>query len=149
MGFLLWEKGTEKQDFGVDGGGVKLSLSGYWEIAACTNSGVTLKGLREWRMLSLLSKNLASVLDVKSGIVLIISSGCIFVFNCSLKVRYLFCNWKGHLAFSSSRRSFRESTSTMLPCISCIAGRRGTCERVCCFRYFRSSRGIFLETLLG
>ena len=30
-------------------------------------------------MLSLLSKNLASVLDVKSGTVLIISSGCDFV----------------------------------------------------------------------
>ena len=29
MGFLLWEEGTEKQDLGVDGGGVKLSLSGY------------------------------------------------------------------------------------------------------------------------
>ena len=51
-----------------------------------------MKGLREWRMLSLLSKNLASVLDVKSGTVLIISSGCVFVFNCFLKARYLFCN---------------------------------------------------------
>ena len=31
MGFLLWEEGTEKQVLGVDGGGVKLSLSGYVE----------------------------------------------------------------------------------------------------------------------
>ena len=40
--------------------------------------------------------------------------------------RYLFCNWKYRLAFSSSWRSFRESMSSMLPCITCIAGRSGT-----------------------
>ena len=84
------------------------------------------------------------VLDVKSGTALIISSVRVLVFNCSLKARYLFCNWKYRLAFSSSRRSFRESTSSMLPCISCIAWRSGTWgERFCCFRYFRSSWGIF------
>ena len=33
-----------------------------------------------------------SVLDVKSGTALIISSGRVLVFNCSLKARYLFCN---------------------------------------------------------
>ena len=32
------------------------------------------------------------VLDVKSETVLIISSGRVLVFNCSLKSRYLFCN---------------------------------------------------------
>ena len=32
------------------------------------------------------------VLDVKSGTALIISSGRVLVFNCSLKARYLFCN---------------------------------------------------------
>ena len=84
------------------------------------------------------------VLDVKTGTVLIISSGPVLLFNSSLKARYLFCNWKDRLAFSSSRRSFRENTSSvLLPCISCIAGRSGTGERVCCFRYFRSSWGIF------
>ena len=31
----------------------------------------------------------------------------------------------------------------MFPCISCLAGGSGTGERVCCFRYFRSSWGIF------
>ena len=34
----------------------------------------------------------SSVLDVKSGLPLIISSGRVLVFNCSLKARYLFCN---------------------------------------------------------
>ena len=29
------------------GGGVRLFFSGFCEIAACVNSGVTLKGLRE------------------------------------------------------------------------------------------------------
>ena len=32
------------------------------------------------------------VLDFKSGTVLIISSGLVLVFNCSLKARFLFCN---------------------------------------------------------
>ena len=32
------------------------------------------------------------VLDVKSGIPLIISSGRVLVFNCPLKARYRFCN---------------------------------------------------------
>ena len=32
------------------------------------------------------------VLDVKCRTVLIISSGRVLVFNCSLKARYLFCN---------------------------------------------------------
>ena len=37
------------------------------------------------------------------------------------------------LRFLSSRRSFRVSTSSMLPCISCVAGRSGTGERFRCF----------------
>ena len=32
------------------------------------------------------------VLDVKSGTALIISSGRVLAFNCSLKARYLLCN---------------------------------------------------------
>ena len=32
------------------------------------------------------------VLDVKSGTPLIISSGRVLVFNCSLKARHLFCS---------------------------------------------------------
>ena len=34
----------------------------------------------------------SSVLDVKSGTVLIISFGRVLVFKCYLKARYLFCN---------------------------------------------------------
>ena len=112
-----------------------------FERAACVNSCVTLKGLRGVENAAVAVKK-SSVLAV-SGTVLIISSGRVLVFNCSLKVNYLFCNWKYRLALSSSRRSFPESTSSMLPCISYIAGRNGTGERVCRFRYFRSSWGIF------
>ena len=79
------------------------------------------------------------VLYVKYGTVLIISSGRVLVFNCSLKARYLFCNWKYRVVFSSSRRSFRESTSSMLPCISCIAASD----------ILEALDEYFLETLLG
>ena len=133
--------GVRKAGF-KGGGGVRLSLSGFWEIAACVNSGVTLKGLRGVEN-AVVAVEESCVLDVKSGTVLIISSGRVLAFNYSLKARYLFCNWKYRLTFSSSRKSFRESTSPMLPCISCIAGRSGTGERVCCFRYFRSYWGMF------
>ena len=122
---------------------MRLSLLGFWERAACVNSGVTLKGLRGVEN-AIVAVEESCVLYVKSGTVLIISSGRVLVFNCSLKARYLFCKWKNRLAFSSSRRSFRESTSAMLPCISCIAGRSGTGERVCYFRYFRSSWEIYI-----
>ena len=138
MGFLTWEEGSGKQDLMVVVG----LGSGFWEIAACVYSGVTLKGLRGVDN-AVVAVEESCVPDAKSGTPLIISFGRVLVFNCSLKARYLFCNWKYRLAFSSSRRSFRESTSSMLPCISCIAGRSGTGERVCCFRYFRSSWGIF------
>ena len=37
--------GVRKAGF-KDGGGVRLSFSGFREIAACVNSGVTLKGFR-------------------------------------------------------------------------------------------------------
>ena len=113
--------GVRKAGF-EGGGGVTLSLSGFWEIAACVNSGDTLKGLRGVEN-AVVAVEESCVLDVKSGTVLIISSGRVLAFNYSLKARYLFCNWKYRLAFSSSRRSFRENTSSMLPCISCIAGR--------------------------
>ena len=122
-------------------GGVELSFPGFCKVAACVNLGVTLKGWRGVENAAVAVEE-SCVLDVKSGTVLVISSGRVLEFNCSLKVRYLFRNWKYLLAFSSSQRSFRESKSSMLPCISCIAGRSGTDERFCCFRYFKSSWGI-------
>ena len=124
------------------GGGMKLSFSGFWEITASVNSGVTLKGLRAVEN-AVVAVEESCVLHVKSGTPLIIPSGRVLVFNFSVKAKYLFCNWKHRLAFSSAWRSFRESTSSMFPCISCIAERSGTGERVCCFRHFRSSWGIF------
>ena len=42
IGFLLWEEGSGKQGIRV----VELSFSGFCNIAACVNLGVTLKGLR-------------------------------------------------------------------------------------------------------
>ena len=42
IGFLLWEEGSGKQGLRV----VELSFSGFCNIAACVNLGVTLKGLR-------------------------------------------------------------------------------------------------------
>ena len=65
--------------------------------------------------------------------------------------RFLFCNWKYRLAFSSSRRSsvFRESTSSMLPCISWIAGRSRTSERFCALYISRALEEYFLENKLG
>ena len=134
MVFLLWEEGSGKQDLRV--------VVGWGFLCQvferqCVNSGVTLKGLRGDEN-AVVAVEESCVLDVKSGTVLIISSGQVLLFNCSLKARYLFCNWKYRLAFSSSRRSFRESTSSMLPCISCIAGISGTGKRFCCFRYLET-----------
>ena len=40
IGFLLWEEGSGKQGLRV----VELSFSGFCNIAACVNLGVTLKG---------------------------------------------------------------------------------------------------------
>ena len=66
------------------GGGVELLLLGFWII------GVTLKGL--WGVDNgAVAVEESCVLDAKYGTVLIISSGRVFVFNCSLKARYLFC----------------------------------------------------------
>ena len=98
MGFPLWEEGSGKQDLRVVVGW------GFfvWEIAACVNSGVTLKGFRRVEN-AVVAVEESCVLDVKSGTMLIISSGRVLVFNFSLKARYLFYNWKYRLAFSSSR----------------------------------------------
>ena len=136
MGFLVWEERSEKQD-------LRVVVGWGFLFQACVNSGVTLKGLRGVDNAAVVSVEESCVLDVKSETPLVISSGRVLVFNCSLKARYSFCYWKYRLAFSSSRRSFRESTSSMLPFISCKAGRSGTGERFRCFRYFRSSWGIF------
>ena len=73
-------------------GGVELSFSGFCKIAACVNLGVTLKGLRGVENAAVAVEE-SCMLDVKSGLtLLIISSGRVLVFNCSLKARYLFCN---------------------------------------------------------
>ena len=82
MGFLLWEEGSGKQDLRASER-LKLSFSGFCEIAACVNLGVTLEGLRGVENAARLSLE---------RIVLIISSGRVLVFNCSLKARYQFCN---------------------------------------------------------
>ena len=72
---------------------LKLSFSGFCEIAACVNLGVTLEGLRGVENAArLLSKNLVCLMLSLERTVLIISSGRVLVFNCSLKARYLFCN---------------------------------------------------------
>ena len=65
------------------------SFSGFCKIAACVNLGVTLKGLRGVENAAVAIEE-SFVLDVKSGTVLIISSGRVLVFNCYLKARYLF-----------------------------------------------------------
>ena len=129
MGFLVWEERSGKQD-------LRVVVGWGFLFQACVNSGVTLKGLRGVDNAAVVAFEESCVLDVKSETPLVISSG-------RVQARYLFCNWKYRLAFSSSRRSFRESTSSMLPFVSCIAGRSGTGERFCCFRYFRISWGIF------
>ena len=64
---------------------MELSFSGFCKIAACVNLGVTLKGLRGVENAAFAVEE-SCVLDVKSaGRVLIISSGRVLVFNCSLK----------------------------------------------------------------
>ena len=78
-------------------GGVRLSLSGFWEIAAFANSGVTLKGLRGVENAAVAVEE-SCVLDVwNSADYFFRSCSCFFGF---LKVTYLFCNWKYRLAFS-------------------------------------------------
>ena len=73
------------------GSEVEVSFSGFCKIAACVNLGVTLKGLRGVEN-AVVAVEESCVLDVKCRTVLIISSGRVLVFNCSLKARYLFCN---------------------------------------------------------
>ena len=127
MGFLLWEEGSGKQDLRVvKGWGFHCHV---FEREPLVLIRCYIKG-DEGVENAAVAVEESSVVDVKSGTALIISSGRVLVFNCYLKARYLFCNRKYCLAFSSSRRSFRESTSSMLPCISCIAARSGTGERV-------------------
>ena len=66
------------------------SISGFCKMAACFKPGVTLKGLRG--VANTVDVEESCVLDVKSGIALIISSDRVLVFNCTLKARYLLCN---------------------------------------------------------
>ena len=138
-GFYCGRRGQESRIFFSS---LELSFSGFCKTAAYVNSGVTLKGLRGVENAAVAVEE-SCVTTGKNNQRLIISSGRVLVFSCSLKVRYPFCNWKYLLVFSSFRRSFRESKSSMLPCVSCITGRSGTGERFCSFRYFKSSWGIF------
>ena len=69
---------------------MELSVSGFCKMAACFKPGVTLKGLRG--VANTVDVEESCVLDVKSGIALIISSDRVLVFNCTLKARYLLCN---------------------------------------------------------
>ena len=80
--------GVRKAGF-KGGGGVGLSFSGFCKIAACVNLGVTLKGLRRVENAAFAVQEYC-VLDVKSGTALIISSGGVLIFSCSLKAWYLF-----------------------------------------------------------
>ena len=89
MGFLLWDEGLGKQDLRVVVGWSFLFQ--VFEIAGCVNLGVTLKGFRGVENAAVAVEE-SCVLDVKAGTVLIIFSGHVLVFNCSLKARYLFCN---------------------------------------------------------
>ena len=90
MGFLLWEERSGKQDI-KGGGGVELSFSGFCKIAARVNVDMTLKGFKGVDNAGVAVEK-TCVPHVKSGTVLIISSGGVLVFNFSLKARYLFCN---------------------------------------------------------
>ena len=83
-------RGVRKAGF-KGSGGVELSFSGFCNLAACVNLGVTLKGLGGVEN-AFVAVEESCVLDIKAGTVLIISSGGVLVFNCSLKARYLFCN---------------------------------------------------------
>ena len=69
---------------------MELSVLGFCKMAACFKPGVTLKGLRG--VANTVDVEESCVLDVKSGIALIISSDRVLVFNCALKARYLFCD---------------------------------------------------------
>ena len=62
------------------------NLSGFCEIAACVNLGVTLKGSRGVEN-AVVAVEESCVLDVKSGTALIIFYRRVLVFNFSLKAR--------------------------------------------------------------
>ena len=85
-------------------------------MAAYFKPAFTLKGLRGVENVAVAVKE-SCVLDVNSGTLLIISSGRVLtcIFNCSSKARYLSCNLKYRLAFSSSRRAFQESHLFSIP----------------------------------
>ena len=63
----------------------------FCKTAACVNLGVTFNGLRGVENAAVAVEE-SCVLDVKSRTVLVVSSGRVLVFNCSLKARYLFWN---------------------------------------------------------
>ena len=83
-GFYYGRRGQESRWGGA-------FVFGFCKIAACVNLDVTLKGLMGVDNAAVAVEE-SCVLDVKSGTVLLISSGRVLVFNCSLKARYLFCN---------------------------------------------------------
>ena len=80
----MWEEGSGKQD-------LRLVVGWSFLFAACVNFGVTLKTLRGVHN-AVVAVEESCLLDVKSGTVLIISSGRVLVSHCSLKARYLLCN---------------------------------------------------------
>ena len=147
MGFLLWEEGSGKQDLRVV---IDWSFlfQVFCEIAACVNLSVTLKGSRGEENASVAVEE-SCMLDIKSGTVLIISSGLVLVFNCSLKARYLLGNSKYPLAFSSFRRSFPESKSSMLPAISFRAKEVRQAKDFAAVDILKALEEYLFETLRG
>ena len=79
---------------------------------------------------------------------LFLAGGGVYVFNCCLKVRYLFCSWRNFLAFSSSPRSLRERVLSIPLCNRCMADRCVSVERFCYFRYLSNYWGIFPSNLI-
>ena len=71
--------GVKKVGF-KSGYGVELTFSGFCKIATCFKSGVSKKGFRRVENVAVAVEE-SCVLDVKSGTALIISSGCVLVFN--------------------------------------------------------------------
>ena len=70
---------------------MELSVSGFCKMAACFKPGFTLKGLRGVE--NTVAVEESCVLDVKSGIALInVLVVFLYLVNCSLKARYLFCH---------------------------------------------------------
>ena len=83
MGFLLWKEGSGSK-------GLRMVVRWNFLFQVFVRwPGVTLKGLRG--VANTVDVEESCVLDVKSGIALIISSDRVLVFNCTLKGKYLFC----------------------------------------------------------